>query len=168
MRKSVVIAIGAAAIVVAVVSGVAATAAPRITEGGGPVPSSSARPSVSVADAKQIALAAVPGSTVIQVESDDVHDRPVWKVVLATPNGRVAVSIDAATGQVLGNLPAEPSDDAASPSATASDDGPAHDVGDDRVQTPGIQTPGVDDHGGDRGGDPSGRGRGTDDGPLHH
>ncbi|MDT5023971.1 MAG: Peptidase propeptide and domain [Micromonosporaceae bacterium] len=166
MRKSVVIAIGAAAIVVAVVSGVAATAAPRITEGGSPVPSTSAGPRVSVADAKQIALAAVPGSTVVQVESDDVQDRPVWKVVLATPNGRVAVSIDVATGQVLGNQPAESSDDAASPSATALDDGPAHDAGDDhggdRVQTPGIQTPGVDDHGGDRG-----RGRGTDDGPLH-
>jgi hypothetical protein len=162
MRKSVVFAIGAAAIVVAVASGVAATAAPRIAEGGGPVPSASTGSRVSVADAKQIALAAVPGSMVIQVESDDVHDRPVWKVVLATPNGRVAVSIDAATGQVLDNQPAESIDHAASPSARASDDGPGHDVGDDDGADR-VQTPGVDDHGGDRG-----LGRGTDDGPLHH
>jgi hypothetical protein len=149
MRKSVVIAIGAAAIFVAVASGVAATAAPRIAEGGGPVPSTSAGPRISVADAKQIALAAVPGGTVIQVESDDVHDRPVWKVVVATPNGRAAVSIDAATGQVLDNQPAESGDDAASPGARTSDDDPGHDVG--------------DDHGGDRG-----RGHGTEDRPLHH
>lgn len=161
MRTSVVIAIGAAAIAVAVASGVAAAAAPRI-EGGGPVPSTSAGPSVSVADAKQIALAAVPGSTVIQVESDDEHDRPVWKVVLATPNGRVAVSIDAATGEVLANQPADSGDDADSPTARTSDDDPSHDVGDDHGGDR-VRTPGVDDRGGDRG-----RGHSTDDGPLHH
>jgi hypothetical protein len=179
MRKSVVIAIGAAAIVAAVASGVAATAAPRITESGGPAPSTTAGPRVSAADAKQIALSAVPDSTVIQVESDDVRDRPVWKVILATPNGRVAVSIDAVTGQVLGQQPAESNDPTAAPSMTASDDGPGHDLGDDHgvhspgvddhgVRSPGVddrgvRSPGVDDHGGDRG-----PGHGTDDGPLHH
>jgi hypothetical protein len=35
---------------------------------------------------------------VIEVESDDMHDRAVWKVTLATPHGRVVVDVDKKTG----------------------------------------------------------------------
>jgi hypothetical protein len=155
MRKSavIVIVIGATAIAVAV--GVAATAAPRITDRSGPAPSSTvlAGAHVSLDAAKQMALSVVPGGTVIQVESDDVHDRPVWKVIVAAPTGRVVVSIDAATGQVLEQQPSGSDDTTATPATGTPDDGVGHDIG--------------DDHGGDNQGGTGGHGRGTDDGPGH-
>jgi Peptidase propeptide and YPEB domain len=50
--------------------------------------------------ARHLARAAVPHSRVIEIESDDVHDRAVWKVKLATPHGRVVVAVDKKTGKV--------------------------------------------------------------------
>ena len=50
--------------------------------------------------AKHLARAAVPHSRVIEIESDDFHDRAVWKVKLATPHGRVVVAVDKKTGRV--------------------------------------------------------------------
>jgi hypothetical protein len=44
------------------------------------------------------AQAAVPGGVVVEVASDDEHDRPVWRVTLATPTARVVVIVDAQTG----------------------------------------------------------------------
>jgi hypothetical protein len=41
----------------------------------------------------------VPYSRVIEIESDDLHNRPVWKVKLATPHGRVIVDVDMWTGK---------------------------------------------------------------------
>jgi hypothetical protein len=41
----------------------------------------------------------VPYSRVIVIESDDLHNRPVWKVKLATPHGRVIVDVDMWTGK---------------------------------------------------------------------
>ena len=50
--------------------------------------------------ARHLARAAVPHSRVIEIESDDLHDRAVWKVKLATPHGRVVVAVDKKTGKV--------------------------------------------------------------------
>jgi hypothetical protein len=55
---------------------------------------------VTRAQARHLARAAVPHSRVIEAESDDLHDRAVWKVQLATPHGRVVVDVDKRTGQV--------------------------------------------------------------------
>jgi hypothetical protein len=90
---------------------------------------------------------------VIQVESDDVHDRPVWKVIVAAPTGRVVVLIDATTGQVLDQQPSGSDDITATPATGALDDGVGHDIG--------------DDHGGDNQGGTGSHGHGTDDGPGH-
>jgi hypothetical protein len=112
---------------------------------------------ISSSDAEQIALSVVPNSTVIQVESDDVHDRQVWKIVLAAQNGRVVVSIDTVTGQVLDQQSGEANQPTSSSTTQPSDDQPGHDVGDDHGGDR------VDDRGGDSG---SGHG-GTDDGSGH-
>ena len=54
---------------------------------------------ITRAEARQIARAKVPHSRVIEVESDDLHNRAVWKVTLATPHGRVVVDVDKRTGK---------------------------------------------------------------------
>jgi len=92
------IGVGTAAIVATMSAGVAAA-----TTGGqatGSVTSASAiNRHITRAEAKAIARAKVPHSRVIEVESDDVHDRAVWKVKLATPHGRVVVDVDKRTGK---------------------------------------------------------------------
>jgi len=55
---------------------------------------------ITMKQAKHLARAAVPHSRVIEIESDDFHDRAVWKVKLATPHGRVVVAVDKKTGTV--------------------------------------------------------------------
>ena len=55
---------------------------------------------ITMKQAKHLARAAVPHSRVIEIESDDFHDRAVWKVKLATPHGRVVVAVDKKTGKV--------------------------------------------------------------------
>jgi hypothetical protein len=55
---------------------------------------------ITMKQARHLARAAVPHSRVIEIESDDFHDRAVWKVKLATPHGRVVVAVDKKTGKV--------------------------------------------------------------------
>ncbi len=54
---------------------------------------------ITRAQAKAIAQAKVPNSKVIEVESDDLHDVPVWKVTLTVKNGRVIVDVSKRTGK---------------------------------------------------------------------
>jgi peptidase YpeB-like protein len=54
---------------------------------------------ITRAQARRIAEAKVPGSRAIEVESDDLHDRAVWKVTLTTGHGRVVVDVDKRTGK---------------------------------------------------------------------
>ncbi len=54
---------------------------------------------ITKAQAKKIAEAKVPHSRAIEVESDDLHDVPVWKVTLAVPHGRVIVDVNKRTGK---------------------------------------------------------------------
>jgi hypothetical protein len=103
MRKSVKIGAGltSAAIVASMAAGVASAAA----SGQRPATASAnvvaaATAHISRAQARHLARAAVPHSRVIEVESDDLHDRAVWKVKLATPHGRVVADVDKRTGKV--------------------------------------------------------------------
>jgi hypothetical protein len=41
----------------------------------------------------------VPHSRATEVESDDLHDHPVWKVTLITRHGRAVVDVDRRTGK---------------------------------------------------------------------
>jgi Peptidase propeptide and YPEB domain len=106
MRKAASIGIGAgAAAIVAMSAGVAAAAATGGQQAGG---SAAAARSASAASsvnkhitrhqAAVIARAKVPHSRVIEIESDDLHDRQVWKVQLHTAHGRVIVDVDKKTG----------------------------------------------------------------------
>jgi Peptidase propeptide and YPEB domain len=54
---------------------------------------------ITRAQAGRIARARVPHSRVHEIESDDLHDRAVWKVQLSTPRGRVGVDVDKKTGR---------------------------------------------------------------------
>jgi hypothetical protein len=54
---------------------------------------------ITRAQAGRIAVAKVPHSRVHEIESDDLHDRAVWKVQLSTPKGRVTVDVDKKTGK---------------------------------------------------------------------
>ena len=105
MRKTVKIGAGltSAAIVASMAAGVASAAAasgqrPAATASANVVAAASAH--ISRAQARHLARAAVPHSRVIEVESDDLHDRAVWKVKLATPHGRVVADVDKRTGKV--------------------------------------------------------------------
>jgi uncharacterized membrane protein YkoI len=103
MRKTVKIGAGltSAAIVASMAAGVASAAASGqrpATASANVVAAASAH--ISRAQARHLARAAVPHSRVIEVESDDLHDRAVWKVKLATPHGRVVVDVDKKTGKV--------------------------------------------------------------------
>ncbi len=102
MRKTLKLGIGAGAVAAAVtmVAGVASA-----TSG---APHQAASPAAAVAlvnkhitraQAVRIAEAKVPHSRAIEVESDDLHDRAVWKVTLRTPHGRVIVDVDERTGK---------------------------------------------------------------------
>jgi Peptidase propeptide and YPEB domain len=103
MRKSVKIGAGltSAAIVASMAAGVATAAASGQRPATGSASLSTASTAnVTRAQARHLARAAVPHSRVIEVESDDLHDRAVWKVKLATPHGRVVADVDKRTGKV--------------------------------------------------------------------
>jgi Peptidase propeptide and YPEB domain len=92
------IGMGTAAIVATMSAGVAmATTGGQAT--GSVAAVSMVNKHITRAEARKIAMAKVPHSRVIEVESDDVHDRAVWKVTLATPHGRVVVDVDVRTGR---------------------------------------------------------------------
>jgi len=101
-------------------------------------------PAIGQSDAGRIAADAVPGGQVTEIALLTVGGRPSWKAHVSTTTGRHEVFVDAATGQILAvehpngsSLPASPSSPATGATAGpftpsgGSDDGPAHDLGDD-------------------------------------
>jgi hypothetical protein len=102
MRKAASIGIGAgAAAIVAMSAGVAAAAATGGQQAGGSAAASalsSVNKHITRHQAAVIAREKVPHSKVIEIESDDLHDRQVWKVRLHTAHGRVIVDVDKKTG----------------------------------------------------------------------
>jgi hypothetical protein len=106
MRKTVKIGAGltSAAIVASMAAGVATAAAsgqrPATASASLSIASTASTANITRAQARHLARAAVPHSRVIEVESDDLHDRAVWKVKLATPHGRVVADVDKKTGKV--------------------------------------------------------------------
>jgi uncharacterized membrane protein YkoI len=100
MRKNIGIGITAAAAAIALTTGAgAALAASGGQQQARTAAAAAAHRNVTKAQARQIAKAKVPHSRVIEVESDDLHNRPVWKVKLATPHSRVTVDVDKKTGK---------------------------------------------------------------------
>jgi hypothetical protein len=94
------IAAGAVAAAVTMVAGVASATSAAPHQAAGPAGAVvSVNKHITRAQAARIAKAKVPHSRVIEVESDDLHDRAVWKVTLATPHGRVVVDVDKRTGK---------------------------------------------------------------------
>ncbi|GIH11910.1 PepSY domain-containing protein [Rugosimonospora africana] len=115
---------------------------------------------ISRSDAERAAVAAVPGSTVIETRLDTDNGRTVWNVHLSTSDGVLEVKVDARSGAVRldGDAPGRAG---GAPSRNddrgdrANDDPATHDAGDDHGHG------GDDVHGG-------GHGHGGDDGPGHH
>jgi uncharacterized membrane protein YkoI len=101
MRTKLSIAIGAAAIALTVstAAGVASATAGSHQQAARWTAAASVNKHITKAQARQIAKAKVPHSRVIEVESDDLHNRAVWKVTLATSHGRVVVDVDKRTGK---------------------------------------------------------------------
>jgi hypothetical protein len=94
------IGIATAGIIATMAAGVAsATTGGQQAAGSVAAATSSVNRHITKAQARHIATAKVPHSRVIEVESDDLHNRAVWKVKLATPHGRVVVDVDKRTGQ---------------------------------------------------------------------
>jgi hypothetical protein len=101
MRKNIGIGIGAATAAIALTTGAGAALA---SSGGdqqaaGSAVAASVNRHITKAQAAGIAKAKVPHSRVIEIESDDLHNRSVWKVKLASPHGRVIVAVDKQTGK---------------------------------------------------------------------
>jgi hypothetical protein len=100
MRKNIGIVIGAATAAITLTMGAgAALAASGGHQQAGTAAAAAAQRTVTKAQARQIAKAKVPHSRVIEVESDDLHNQPVWKVKLATSHGRVIVDVNKKTGK---------------------------------------------------------------------
>ena len=103
MRNKIVIGLGATTAAVALTTGAltggAALAASAAPHQQAHVAIAAAAHKITKAQARQIALKKVPHSRVIEIESDDRHDRAVWKVTLATKHGRVIVDVDKKTGK---------------------------------------------------------------------
>ena len=101
MRNRISVGIGAAtaAIVLTTGAGAALAASGGLHQAAGTAVAAAAHKQISKARAGQIAKAKVPHSRVVEIESDDRHDRPVWKVTLATGHGRVIVDVDKRTGK---------------------------------------------------------------------
>jgi hypothetical protein len=101
MRRTLSIGIGAgsAALAIGMAAGVAAAAPGASHQATRTAVTAVASKHITRAQARRIAEAKVPHSRAIEVESDDLHDRPVWKVTLATPHGRVKVDVDKRTGK---------------------------------------------------------------------
>jgi len=95
------IGIATAGIIATMAAGVASATTGGQQQAAGSVAAatSSVNRHITGAQARHIARAKVPHSRVIEVESDDLHNRAVWKVKLATPHGRVVVDVDKRTGQ---------------------------------------------------------------------
>lgn len=90
--------VGAAALAVVTAAGVASATSGASQHATGTA-IASVNKHVTRAQAVRIAQAKVPHSKAIEVQSDDLHDRAVWKVTLRTPHGRVIVDVDKRTGK---------------------------------------------------------------------
>ena len=99
MRNKIGIGIGAATAAIALTMGAGAAFAASGGHQSAAAAAAAVHRHVTRAQAAQIAKAKVPHSRVIEIESDDRHDRAVWKVTLATPHGRVIVDVDKKTGK---------------------------------------------------------------------
>lgn len=99
MRKKIVIGLGATTAVIALSTGISGALAASAGHEQAHAVTAAAHQKITKAEARQIAKAKVPHSRVIEIESDDRHDRAVWKVTLATPHGRVVVDVDKKTGK---------------------------------------------------------------------
>jgi len=101
MRKNIGIGIGAATAAIALTTGAGAALAASggHQQAAGATAVTAVNKHITKAQAARIAKAKVPHSRVIEIESDDLHNRPVWKVKLATPHGRVTVDVDKRTGK---------------------------------------------------------------------
>ena len=102
MRKTLTLGIGAGAVAAAVtmVAGVASATSGAPHQATGPAAAvAQVNMHITKAQAIQIAQAKVPHSRAIEVQSDDLNDRAVWKVTLRTPQGRVIVDVNKRTGQ---------------------------------------------------------------------
>jgi hypothetical protein len=103
LRKSLSIGIGAGVVALAattaagVASAATSTHAQTATSSAAAV--STVNKHITKAQAGRIAMAKVPHSKVHEIESDDLHERAVWKVQLSTPHGRVVVDVDKKTGR---------------------------------------------------------------------
>jgi hypothetical protein len=96
------IAVGTAAIVGTMAAGVASAATGGHQQAAGSAAAmSSVNRHITRTQARQIAMAKVPHSRVIEIHSDDRHDRAVWEVELAAPRGRVTVDVDKRTGNAV-------------------------------------------------------------------
>ena len=97
------IGLGTAAIVATMAAGVASATTGGHQQAGGPAAAavSSVNRHITRAQARQIARAKVPHSRVIETQSDDRHDRAVWKVELRTRRGQVVVDVDKRTGHAV-------------------------------------------------------------------
>src|SRR5262249_42831935 len=94
------IGIGAATAAIALSMGAsAALAAFGGQQQAGTTAAAAAHRNITKAQARQIAKAKVPHSRVIEIESDDLRNRPVWEVKLAAPHGRIIVDVDKKTGR---------------------------------------------------------------------
>jgi hypothetical protein len=191
MRKTLVIGIGVTAVAALALGGVTVSAAAGSASSRRPVVVSATTKAggVSVAEARRLAEAAVPGGHAVQVEFDDVADRRVWKVIVDGAGGRVSVWVDAATGLVSVGKPSDNAaatsgmsgldDDAVTASGARDDDatrgGDDDDASDDRSSAAEDRR---DDHGrgrgehgrsgqGSAGQGSAGQGSGRDDGPAH-
>jgi len=102
MRRTLKIGIGAgtAAIIATMSAGVASATTSGPQTAGSAAAVTSVNKHITRAQAGRIARAAVPHSHVREIESDDLHGHPVWKVQLGTPHGRVAVDVSKRTGRV--------------------------------------------------------------------
>jgi hypothetical protein len=99
MRKKIVIGLGATTAVIALSMGISGALAASTGHEQAHAVTAAAHKKITKAEARQIAKAKVPHSHVIEIESDDLHDRAVWKVQLRTPHGRVIVDVDKRTGK---------------------------------------------------------------------
>src|SRR5262245_34971613 len=101
MRKAASVGIGLStvAVVAAVSAGVATASTATPGQSASTAAASVAVHHVTRARAAAIAKAKVPHSKVIEIESEEHHDRRVWQVQLSTPHGRVVVDVDKRTGK---------------------------------------------------------------------
>ena len=64
----------------------------------------------SADEARCVAAAAVPGGRVAKIQSDDLDDRPVWRLTVQGLGGWVEVFVDAMTGTMINRRDDAPPD----------------------------------------------------------